>query len=198
MFAADGEQWKPVRGHPGYEASSLGRVRSVPRVLRDGREAGGTVLKPQRDKDGYQTVKLGRKRMFVHRCVALAFHGPPEVRHLDGNQENCRPENLAWGSRLENEEDKWEQWNGSEREGERGRGDGGYRPFQAETDAGTRLIRLSEAVSQGVVSRSLASVRKASGRDPTFPPSRGMDGLARLYAAEDLRRWDGQTSGLPR
>jgi NUMOD4 motif-containing protein/HNH endonuclease len=106
------EEWRPIPeyrllGVPrGYEASGLGRVRSVPRTLRDGRAAGGVLLEPQRDKDGYLTVKLGRKRVRVNVAVQLAFAGPPEVRHLDGNRENNRPGNLAWGSRTENEQDK--------------------------------------------------------------------------------------------
>jgi hypothetical protein len=100
------EAWKPVRSHRGYEASSLGRVRSVARTLRDGRQAGGMVLAPTEDKDGYQRVKLGRRTMPVHVAVALAFHGPPEVRHLNGDQGDNKPGNLAWGSRRENERDK--------------------------------------------------------------------------------------------
>jgi len=90
----------------GYEASSEGRVRSVARTLRDGRAAGSVVLAQQPDRDGYQTVKLGTRRVRVNVAVQLAFAGPPEVRHLDGDRENNRPENLAWGSRTENEQDK--------------------------------------------------------------------------------------------
>lgn len=100
------ERWKPIPGHRGYEASSLGRVRSVPRVLRDGRRAGGVVLAQQLDKDGYPTVKLSRKRLRVARAVQLAFAGPAEVRHKDDDRSNSRPENLVWGSRVENEQDK--------------------------------------------------------------------------------------------
>ena len=100
------ERWRPIPGHKGYEASSEGRVRSVPRTLRDGRRAGGVVLAQQPDKDGYPTVKLGRKRMRVARVVQLAFAGPSEVRHLDGDRSNSKPDNLVWGSRVENEQDK--------------------------------------------------------------------------------------------
>lgn len=100
------EVWKAIPGHRGYQASSLGRVRSVPRTLRDGRTAGGVVLTPTPDRDGYLRVQLGRRKVGVHVAVQLAFAGPPEVRHLDGDHENNRPENLAWGSRVENEQDK--------------------------------------------------------------------------------------------
>lgn len=120
------ERWRAVPGHKGYEASSLGNVRSVPRTLRDGRAAGGVVLAQQPDRDGYPTVKLAGRRVRVARVVQLAFAGPPEVRHLDGNRSNSRPENLAWGSRVENEQDKRR---GKEKDWS-GRGD---RPFLAET-----------------------------------------------------------------
>jgi hypothetical protein len=100
------EAWRDIPGHRGYQASSLTSVRSVPRTLRDGRTAGGVTLAKQLDRDGYATVKLGRKRVRVCVAVQLAFAGPPEVRHLDGDASNDRPENLAWGSRVENEQDK--------------------------------------------------------------------------------------------
>lgn len=43
----------------------------------------------------------------VHRLVCMAFHGMPliksmQVRHLDGNPHNNRPENLRWGTQYEN------------------------------------------------------------------------------------------------
>jgi hypothetical protein len=101
---ASGEQWRPVPecrllGVPaGYQASDDCRVRSVPRTLADGRAAGGRVLKQQRDGDGYLTVRLGGRRTGVHVAVALAFHGKPEVMHLNDVRDDNRPGNLAWGS----------------------------------------------------------------------------------------------------
>lgn len=105
-MAVQAERWRPIPGHRGYEASSEGRVRSVARKLRDGRAAGGVILAQQPDKDGYLSVRLGRKQVRASVAVQLAFAGRPEVRHLDGNRQNNRPGNLAWGSRRENEEDK--------------------------------------------------------------------------------------------
>lgn len=106
------ETWKRVRasrvrGIPaGYEASNLGRVRSVDRILANGRSYGGVVLKPWLDKDGYQQVRFGPKNVRVHVAVQLAWAGEPEVRHLNGDPLDCRPSNLRWGSRVENEQDK--------------------------------------------------------------------------------------------
>ena len=51
------------------------------------------------------------------------------------------------------------------------------------------LVTLSEAVEQGIVSRGLHAVRKASQR-PGFPRHRGLRGTARLYDALDLAVWD--------
>lgn len=97
------EIWKPVPASrllgipPGYQASSRGRILGV----------SGTVLKQNPDKDGYATVAVrGRKRVAI--LVQLAFAGPPEVRHLDGDRSNNRPDNLEWGSRWRNEQDKKE------------------------------------------------------------------------------------------
>jgi hypothetical protein len=92
------ERWRPVPGYRGYEASSLGNVRG-PR---------GRVLALQEDRDGYLTVKLGGKRVRVNVVVQVAFAGPPEVRHLDGNRKNNQPGNLEYGSRWRNEQDKKE------------------------------------------------------------------------------------------
>ncbi len=54
-------------------------------------------------KDGYMFVSS----IQVHRIVATAFHGPEPseahiVDHIDTNRQNNRPENLRWGTRLEN------------------------------------------------------------------------------------------------
>lgn len=111
-MSEDAEGWRPIpawHGIPrGYQGSTRGRVRSVPRTLRDGRRASGQVLTPWLDKDGYEVVRLGRRNVRVNVAVQLAFAGPPEVRHLDGLRGNNRPENLAWGSRVDNEQDKRE------------------------------------------------------------------------------------------
>lgn len=119
-----GEVWCAVRGtdHP-YEVSNLGRVRSRTMTYIDaiGRNytKPGRVLSPGLNRaganDGYYTVSLrvdGKPKSHrVHRLVAVAFLGqPPEpgmdVRHLDGNELNNRVENLAWGTRSENMQDR--------------------------------------------------------------------------------------------
>lgn len=111
------EIWKPMNGFYGYEVSSLGRVRSFTRLVVQGkmkRMSRGQILKQGKMKDGRFIVaprKGGKNHSVkVHREVALAFLGPcpsgQEVRHLDGNHQNNRVENLKYGTKKENESDK--------------------------------------------------------------------------------------------
>ena len=56
-----------------------------------------------------------------------------------------------------------------------------------------RLVGLSEAVSEGVVSLSLAAVRKRRQRDPgSFPEQRGQRGTEVLYDETELIAWEEQ------
>ena len=93
------EEWRDVPGFPGYQASSLGRVRS-PRK----------ILKLSIDTGGYLTVTLGHAtQRRVHCLVMLAFVGPPpegqEVCHDNGDKQNARLDNLYYGTRERNIED---------------------------------------------------------------------------------------------
>lgn len=107
------EQWRPVPDWP-YEASSLGRVRSVERVLGDGRQAGGVLLAQSPDSDGYPKVTLrdGKRSRTVRVAVLvmLAFRGPcprgKEVRHRNGTETDSRLSNLSYGTKGRNERDK--------------------------------------------------------------------------------------------
>jgi hypothetical protein len=117
-----GELWRPVPacrwyGIPAglFEASSEGRVRTLPRTLTDGRRIGGVGLLPAPDRDGYLWVKGGGRRVAVAVLVCLAFHGPPEVRHLNGNNQDNSPGNIQWGSHWMNMQD-WKKHRREERE----------------------------------------------------------------------------------
>lgn len=101
------EIWKSIPLTYGrYEASSLGRVRSVD--FFDGRrKVAGRVLKPATMPSGHLQVVLGRgNNTMVHQCVAAAFHGPcpllQEVLHKDHDPANNRSTNLKYGYRSEN------------------------------------------------------------------------------------------------
>src|ERR1700690_1968550 len=96
------EVWRNIPGYRGYQASSLGQVRSVDRTLSDGRRVRGNLLSQSPDKDGYLRVKIAGKPVAVHILVLLAFHVRPEGRHLTGNRQDNRQSKLAWGSHLDN------------------------------------------------------------------------------------------------
>lgn len=96
------EEWRPVVGYEGlYEASSLGRIRS----LRMGR-----VMSPGRPNKGYPNFNLckGGKRVtvMVHLVVARAFLGPtPEgmqVHHKDHHKGNPACDNLEFVTSSQN------------------------------------------------------------------------------------------------
>jgi hypothetical protein len=97
------EDWLPAPGFDGYEVSDLGRVISR-------RRKKSILLRLQRDDKGYPKVCLMRDgrpvTRLVHQLVAAAFIGPRpeglEVRHLDGDKDNCRLANLCYGTRSEN------------------------------------------------------------------------------------------------
>lgn len=110
------EEWRWVVGYEGYyEVSSLGRVRSVPRIVRyrSGRVAKLRGRSLGFDGSTYPRVMLtdGERRAFryIHHLVAESFHGVRpdgmEVRHLDGDPTNNAAANLKWGTSSENNDD---------------------------------------------------------------------------------------------
>ena len=100
-----------------YEVSSLGRVRSLDRVITDrlGRThtRKGKIRKLQVKVDGHIAVDLKknnfRKTYQVHRLMAKSFlpnpHGLPLVRPLNDEPGDNRIENLAWGDKSDNGND---------------------------------------------------------------------------------------------
>lgn len=117
------EVWRAIPGYPGYEASSLGRVRSIDRVrlveYKDGRITPmllrGQLLAQTPTTDGYLSVKIGikgtnRATVRTHILIAATFLGPcpdgQEVRHDDNDRQNNREANLLYGTRTENSMDK--------------------------------------------------------------------------------------------
>ena len=118
------ELWKPVVGFKGfYEVSSMGRVRSVDRVVRCGKaKANGTrddrrfigrILRQSEYHAGHKKVGLYRagteKTRRVHRLVMAAFVGPcplgKEVAHEDGDPANNNLSNLSYKTHAENQRD---------------------------------------------------------------------------------------------
>lgn len=111
------EEWRPVPGCDGYETSTLGRIRSLDRVLlmANGgqRKHRGRVLRPgvHSAAHPYPQVNLGKLGGHaVHRLVASAFLGPRPpghyVCHRDGDPTNCAPSNLYYGTPAQNQADR--------------------------------------------------------------------------------------------
>ena len=107
-------EWRPINGHPHYEVSSCGQVRSLDRTVVNtkGSRAGieqrlkGRMLKPWLHKRGYHVVSLGHgNKITVHRLVAEAFLGLTRadkstvVDHMDGDPTNNHVDNLRLGDR---------------------------------------------------------------------------------------------------
>lgn len=100
------ERWQVVPGFDRYEASDLGRIRN--------RRTGALITPKPNAVNNYLYVsfRIGQrtKGMTVHRVILLTFIGPAnpgqQCRHLNGNRQDCRLGNLAWGTRIENSEDQ--------------------------------------------------------------------------------------------
>jgi len=120
----DGETWKAVGDEGRYAVSDFGRVKRLTREVPCGNGHGTTstrirrerLLRQRPDKDGYLRVGIyqGGKHCSraVHRLVLEAFVGPrpfvgAESRHLDGDEANCRLDNLRWGTHAENVADRF-------------------------------------------------------------------------------------------
>ncbi|MHB1652365.1 MAG: NUMOD4 motif-containing HNH endonuclease [Desulfitobacteriaceae bacterium] len=120
------EIWKDIPGYEGrYQASSLGRIKSLSRKVRGenpytGREFMRTIperiLRPGRYcSGGHLSVVLGHGEagVPVHQLIMLTFVGTPpddmEVLHNNGDPMDNRIENLRYGTRTENILDVYRQ-----------------------------------------------------------------------------------------
>lgn len=113
--------WRDCPGWEGYYAASTdGDLKSLPRLVKNSRDNGshliaGKILTPGvNPKDGYlhySFYKNGKLHTVKgHRMVLLTFVGPcpegEEGRHLNGDPADNHVTNLAWGTHLQNAEDR--------------------------------------------------------------------------------------------
>ena len=110
------EIWKAIFGYEDrYEASDLGRIRSLPNLRRKTI----LVMKQQPNvRDGYFYINLTShdgvrwKQNFhaVAKLIAIAFYGPRpsgmEACHGDGDHQNNAAKNLRWDTPTGNAADK--------------------------------------------------------------------------------------------
>jgi hypothetical protein len=103
------EEWKDIKGFPGYQVSSYGRVRSF-KSNRHGLCDTPHFLGTDINSNGYERVFLGSNgRFFIHHLVAKEFipnpNEHPIVRHKDDDRSNNRADNLEWGTQADNIQD---------------------------------------------------------------------------------------------
>jgi len=111
------EIWRDVVGYEGiYKVSSIGRVKSLERLVKCGhpgsnpRRKKEKVLNINYHTDGYPQTQLNVDGKFrtikIHRLVAEAFLPNPKcfliVNHKDGNKANNSADNLEWCTSSEN------------------------------------------------------------------------------------------------
>ena len=115
----ENEIWRDIPEYEGlYQASNLGRVKSLPRQNINHNLKNEKILKLHKDKDGYLFIQLHKnktiKKYFVHRLVWLVFSGPiPEnmqINHINEvktdnrlsnlNLMTCK-ENINWGTGIQ-------------------------------------------------------------------------------------------------
>lgn len=142
------ERWVPVPSDPAYEVSSLGRVRHGDRIMKQSLH---------RAVRGYRACSIKGRARHVHVLVAAAFIGPRpagmQIRHLDGDRENNRAENLAYGTPAENARDRLSH-------GTNGRKltEDEVRTIRQRRDAGETLSRI--ASSYGVTHQLISAITR--------------------------------------
>ncbi len=103
---------KTIPNHPNYTITKDGQVWSKPCKDACNRLRGGQWLTPCDGGKGYLFVRLGSKcpSQPVHRLMLETFVGfrplGLQCRHLDGDKQNNRLDNLCWGTPKENQQDR--------------------------------------------------------------------------------------------
>jgi hypothetical protein len=94
-------KWKTVPGYEEFEVTVDGQIRE---------NGGPPRLRVAGTGHIYVLRRHSRPALLVHRAVLLAFRGPPEpgqiCRHRDDNPAHNHLDNLVWGTKKENAEDR--------------------------------------------------------------------------------------------
>lgn len=110
------EIWKDIPEFEGlYQASNLGRIKSLDRYDSIGRFRPSTIRVLFEQNSGYLSLVLNKNGIkypkTVHKMVYEAFNGVVndsnlDVAHEDGNKYNCSISNLKLKTKSENSQDK--------------------------------------------------------------------------------------------
>jgi len=115
------EIWKDIPEYEKfYQASNLGRVKSLDRIMWVEKRKRylplkGQILSPKTDKYGYLCIVLCRdgkhKHITVHRVIAKTFipnfNNYSEINHINCDKQDNRIENLEWCTTQQNGFHKW-------------------------------------------------------------------------------------------
>lgn len=103
----ENEVWKTYPEFDFIQGSSIGRVRTLDRVVstkKGMRAVKGRILKQYRESNGYMRVHVGvnnkETKLSVHRVIASCFLPNPgnldQINHKDCNRANNSISNLEW------------------------------------------------------------------------------------------------------
>jgi hypothetical protein len=106
------EEWRDIDDFPGYQVSSEGRVRSLPREVAcfyATKQVPDKILTPQINRDGYYQVGIYKdgiqKKPYIHRLVGVAFISNPDnkptVDHINRIRTDNSVSNLRWATQQE-------------------------------------------------------------------------------------------------
>lgn len=116
------EEWRDIPELEGlYQASNLGRIKSVKRIAkkeyRNNRIVKEKIMNGSKNEDGYLKVHITNKEkninkvLFIHRLIAKTFisnpNNLPQINHKDGNKLNNCITNLEWCTNLYNQQHAW-------------------------------------------------------------------------------------------
>jgi hypothetical protein len=152
IILPNGTKLAPIPSLPenDYMAGNDGRIYS--RKYKGKMSIGSSwyPLIGYKDKGNYYCVDIyigKRLHKKVHRLICEAFHGStPEgkniIRHLDGNPQNNKPENLAWGTNKEN-------WADQKRHG---------RGYEGEKHPRSKLTNFERNAIRWIIKKNIASI----------------------------------------